>query len=182
MGSDPWAQYAALSRRPEIEKCLADRNGAASKYGNKVERYASVACQDVQGPRAHFLVAILIGNALVIEVSFPGTMQEFTWSPTQKKAARAAFDLALAREFRAIREEAEGMLRNSSSDRVIWRLHDYLDEKRREIDQKYDYRYSVLMQVFPLLVSEGWLKVEELIGIGAEKVDVIKKLRSLREL
>jgi len=73
------------------------------------------------------------------------------------------------------------MLRNSSDDRVIWRLHDYLDEKRREVDQKYDYRYSVLMMVFPRLVSEGWLKLEELAGIGAEKVDVIAKVMSLRE-
>ena len=72
------------------------------------------------------------------------------------------------------------MLRNSPDDRVIWRLHDYLSEKRREIDEKYDYRYSRLMSVFPRLVSEGWLNADELAGIGAEKVDVINKLMSLR--
>src|SRR6185503_9016601 len=97
----------------------------------------------------------------------------FTWSPTQKKAARVAFDLALARELKATRQETERLLRNSSDDRVIWRVHDYLEEKRSEIDQKYDYRYSVLMLVFPRLVSEGWLKVDELAGIGTEKVEVI---------
>jgi photoprotection regulator FRP-like protein len=107
-------------------------------------------------------------------------MREFTWSSTQKKAARAAFDLALGRELKAARQEAEAMLENSSDDRVIWRLHDYLSEKRREIEQKYDYRYSVLMWVFPRLVSEGWLKTDELAGIGAEKVDVIRNLMSLR--
>ena len=72
------------------------------------------------------------------------------------------------------------MLRNSPDDRVIWRLNDYLSEKRREIDEKYDYRYSQLMWVFPRLVSEGWLNADELAGIGAEKVDVINKLMSLR--
>ena len=107
-------------------------------------------------------------------------MREFTWSPTEKKAARAAFDLALARELEATRREVDGMLRNSSDDRVIWRLHDYLDEKRHEIDQKYDYRYSVLMLVFTRLVSEGWLKADELAGIGTEKVDVINETISLR--
>ena len=111
---------------------------------------------------------------------FFGTMRDFTWSATEKKAARAAFDLALTRELKVTREKAEAMLRNTSDDRMIWRLHDYLDEKRREIDQKYDYRYSVLMLVFPRLVSEGWLKVDELAGIGAEKVDVINRLMSLR--
>ncbi len=107
-------------------------------------------------------------------------MREFTWSATEKKAARAAFDLALARELKAARQEAEAILHGSSDDRALWRLHDYLSDKRREIDQKYDYRYSVLMLVFPRLVSEGWIKVDELAGIGAEKVDVINKLMSLR--
>jgi hypothetical protein len=107
-------------------------------------------------------------------------MREFTWSATEKKAARAAFDLALARELKATRQKAEAMLQNDSNDRVIWRLHDYLSHKRREIDEKYDYRYSVLMFVFPRLVSEGWLKTDELAGIGAEKLDVIEKLLSLR--
>ena len=107
-------------------------------------------------------------------------MREFTWSATEKKAARAAFDRALTREVKAARQEAEAMLRNSSDDSVIWRLNDYLSEKRREIDEKYDYRYSQLMWVFPRLVSEGWLNADELAGIGAEKVDVINKLMSLR--
>jgi hypothetical protein len=107
-------------------------------------------------------------------------MREFTWSATEKKAARVAFNLALARELKATKREAEAMLQNSSDDRAIWRVHDYLSEKRREIDEKYDYRYSVLMLVFPRLVSEGWLKADELSGIGAEKVDLIKKLMALR--
>jgi hypothetical protein len=77
--------------------------------------------------------------------------------------------------------QTDSVMRNSSDDRVMWRLHDYLDEKRRQIDQKYYYRYSVLMLVFPRLVSEGWLNVDELEGIGTEKVDVINKLMSLRE-
>ena len=109
-------------------------------------------------------------------------MQGFTWSATEKRAARAAFDLALDRELRAARQEAEAILGSSTDDRVIWRLHEYLDDKRREIDQKYDYRYSVLMLVFTRLVAEGWLKADELSGIGAEKVDVINKMMSLRNL
>lgn len=72
------------------------------------------------------------------------------------------------------------MIRDLPDDRAIWKLEDYLREIRREVDQKYDYRYSVLMWLFPRLVSEGWLKVEELSGIGEEKVDVFKALMSLR--
>ena len=107
-------------------------------------------------------------------------MREFSWSPTQKKAARAAFDLAIARELKSIRDHVETMLQNLPDDRSVWSLEDYLSEKRREFDQKYDYRYSVLMWVFPRLIAEGWLKVEELSGIGEEKVEVFKELMSPR--
>lgn len=105
-------------------------------------------------------------------------MREFTWSPAQKKAARAAFDLALAKELRAIRQEAEAILRNSADDHAIWHVHDYLSDRRQEIDQKYDYRYSRLMLVFSRLVSEGWLTLDDLSGIGSEKVDVIRNVMS----
>lgn len=63
---------------------------------------------------------------------------------------------------------------------MIWRVHDYLSDKRHEIDQKYDYRYSVLMLVFSRLVSEGWLTLDDLSGIGDEKVEVIRNVVSLR--
>ena len=72
------------------------------------------------------------------------------------------------------------MLRNAPDDSTVWRLHDYLSEKRREIDEKYDYRYSVLVLVFHRLVSEGWLTEDELAGIGAEKVEMIRRVRSMQ--
>ncbi len=73
------------------------------------------------------------------------------------------------------------ILQNSQDDRAVWRLHDYLTEKRREIDQKYDYRYSVLLLVFSRLVSEGWLTLDDLSAIGAEKLDFIRNVMSLRQ-
>jgi len=107
-------------------------------------------------------------------------MQEITWSPTEKKAARAAFDQALAREMKAIKQEAVAMLKSMQDDFAIWDLLDYLSEKRREIDKKYDYRYSVLLLVFARLVFEGWLTEDDLSGIGREKIDIIKRVRSIR--
>src|SRR5262245_10352530 len=98
------------------------------------------------------------------------------WSRAEKKAARDAFDLAMARELKSLRAEVERMLGDSRDDRVIWQLEDYLYEARRDFDRKYDYRYSVLMLVFSRLVSEGWLTLEELSGIGANKVESIRRI------
>ncbi len=107
-------------------------------------------------------------------------MQGYSWSPSEKKAARAAFDQALAREMKTIKEQAVAIVKNMHDDFAIWDLHDYLSKKRREIDSKYDYRYSVLLMVFARLVNEGWLTEDDLWGIGREKLDIIMRGRSMR--
>jgi len=107
-------------------------------------------------------------------------MRDFTWSKTQKEAARRAFDLASERDTEAIRREVEGMLRNSKDARVVWRIEDYLYERRREHDRVFDYRYSVLIFVFAGLVRESLLSEEELEGIGEEKVEAIRTMLSIR--
>jgi hypothetical protein len=60
-------------------------------------------------------------------------------------------------------------------------VHDYLTQKRREIDEKYDYRYSVLPLVFCRLVGEGRLQLSDLAGLGPEKLNAIKAVLSLRD-
>jgi len=107
-------------------------------------------------------------------------MQGHSWSPSEKKAARAAFDQALAREMKAIKQEAVAMLKSMQDDFAIWDLQDYLSKKRREIDSKYDYRYSVLLVVFIRLVNEGWLTENDLSGISREKLDIIMRDSSIR--
>src|SRR3954469_21952332 len=107
-------------------------------------------------------------------------MRDFTWSKTQKEAARRAFDLASQRDTQAIRAEVEAMLRNSSNARVVWQIEDYLYERRREHDRVFDYRYSVLLFVFAGLVRESLLSEEELEGIGEEKVEAIREMLSIR--
>ena len=97
-----------------------------------------------------------------------------------EESPRAAFDLAPDRELRAIRQETEALLQKWRDESAIWRVHDYLSEKRREVDEKYDYRYSVLILLFSRLLSEGWLTVDDLSGIGAEKIEIIQKVISRR--
>lgn len=106
-------------------------------------------------------------------------MDEFKWSKDEKAAARRAFDRSYERECGTILAEVKNMIERSSSPRVIWEIHDYLSVKRRETDEKYDYRYSVLPAVFARLCSEGWLKESELEGLGAEKRVRIKLLSEL---
>ena len=58
-----------------------------------------------------------------------------------------------------------------SSD--LWDLEHYLTERRKEIDRKYDYRYSQLPQVFGRLLYEGRVSEEELRGLREDKLKSI---------
>jgi len=101
-------------------------------------------------------------------------MPDFTWSASEKKAAKTAYDRAYQRECQAILVEVQSMLTTASDAQVIWRLEEYLRHRRREIDHKYDYRYSILPLVFMRLYHEGWLTDDDLVGLSEDKLRVIR--------
>jgi hypothetical protein len=97
-----------------------------------------------------------------------------TWAPTEKKLARIAFDKAFERQCAAITQEARRMLETTApSD--IFRVQEYLTEQRRTVDRVYDYRYSRLLDVFGRLLSDGWLREDDLNGLQPKKIAKIKQ-------
>jgi hypothetical protein len=105
-------------------------------------------------------------------------VDEFRWSKSEKQVARRAFDAAYAMECHAIRARVQQMLRDGRDIRLIWRIHDYLSEQRKETDRKYVYRYSRLPEVFAILLTEGWLAESDLNGLSIDKITKIKDLAS----
>ena len=63
-----------------------------------------------------------------------------------------------------------------SSD--LWDLEHYLTQRRKEIDRKYDYRYSRLTQVGGRLLYESRVSEEDLSGLGEDK---LKSIRSFAD-
>jgi hypothetical protein len=102
-------------------------------------------------------------------------MIDLKWSPGEKKAAHSAFEAALARERASIRRHVEAVLRDTNDGTEIWAIRDYLNDKARELDRKYDFRYSVLIGVFARLVAEDWLALEELAGLDIAKRELIRE-------
>src|ERR1035441_4836830 len=72
---------------------------------------------------------------------------EPTWSKSEKAIARTAFDAALGRELQEVIQEAKRMANGIQKSSDLWELEQYLTERRKEIDRKYDYRYSQLTHV-----------------------------------
>ena len=109
-----------------------------------------------------------------------GTLRDLRWSQAEKVIARKAFELALEREFASVMDEFNQMMLKVKEAPDLWDIEHYLTERRKGIDRKYDYRYSVLPQVFGCLIRDGRLKEEELQGLGEDKLDYIRQIAAFR--
>jgi hypothetical protein len=101
-------------------------------------------------------------------------IQHIPWSHTEKKTARRAIEKAFEMQCAEITAEAKRMIAKARTPSDIWRVHDYLSEQRRTVDRIYDYRYSVLLDVFSRLLRDGWLTEADLTGLREEKIESIK--------
>jgi hypothetical protein len=96
------------------------------------------------------------------------------WSRSEKIIARKAFDAALARELHEVIQEAQKMASQIKQSSDLWDLEQYLTQRRKEIDRKYDYRYSQLAHVFGKLLYERRVSEEDLRGLREDKLKPIR--------
>src|SRR5262249_33628608 len=101
--------------------------------------------------------------------------RELRWSREERMVARKTFEGALGREFERVIGKVKEMASKIEQPSQLWDLEYYLSQRRKEIDQKYGYRYSQLPMVFGLLIREGKLKEEELQGLRDDKLEHIRK-------
>ena len=99
---------------------------------------------------------------------------EAIWSRSEKAIARKAFDAALKRELQEVMQETKQMASQINEPADLWDLEHYLTQRRKEIDRKYDYRYSQLTHVFGRLLHEKRLREDELRGLGEDKLKSIR--------
>jgi hypothetical protein len=64
-----------------------------------------------------------------------------------------------------------GQIRQPSD---LWDLENYLTQRRKEVDRKFDYRISKLTDVLGRLLHENRLSEEELRGLREEKLKSIR--------
>jgi len=112
-------------------------------------------------------------SPFAIQDSYP-YQNEPIWSKSEKTIARKAFDAALGRELHEVIQEAKKMASQIQQSSDLWDLEHYLTERRKEINRKYDYRYSQLTHVFGRLLYERRLREEELRGLREDKLKPIR--------
>ena len=96
------------------------------------------------------------------------------WSRSEKAIARTAFDAALKRELQEVIQETKQMANQINEPADLWDLEHYLTQRRKEIDRKWEYKYSQLTHVFGRLLHEQRLCEEELRGLREDKLKSIR--------
>jgi Photoprotection regulator fluorescence recovery protein len=103
----------------------------------------------------------------------PALMRDLRWSPAEKAIARKVFESAVQQELEAVVRETKAMAAKIQQVGDVWDLEYYLTKRRQEIDRQYDYRYSVLPEVFGNLIRKGRIREEDLHGLSDDKLDYI---------
>jgi hypothetical protein len=105
----------------------------------------------------------------------PGT----PWKDSEKKIARRVFEAALQAELTEIMAEFKRRAARTINPEDMWAIQGYLAHAQRQIDTKYDYRYSQLVFVFGRLLREKRISLQDLHGLAAEKLETIRRIGSL---
>lgn len=106
-------------------------------------------------------------------------MSAETWTGAEKKIARRVFELALQRELAEVMAEFKARAARAQEPENMWATEAYLGRARRDIDAKYDYRYSQLDLVFARLLREKRIEEADLKGLVEEKMAYMRRAASL---
>ena len=89
-------------------------------------------------------------------------------------------DAALARELQEVIREAKRMASQIQESSDLWDLEHYLTERHKQIDRKYDYRYSQLTLVLGRLLHENRISEEDLRGLREDKMKSLRSFAKFR--
>lgn len=106
-------------------------------------------------------------------------MNGLKWSESEKKVARRVFETALAAELAEVMAEFKARAAAAAEPDDLWSIQEHLHRTRREIDEKYDYRYSQLIIVFGRLLREGRIQEAQLVELSEDKLSYIRRIASL---
>ena len=101
-------------------------------------------------------------------------MEKEIWSNVEKRRARKVFDEQLTEEYNFIIEKTREFAIKATSREDLWEIHSYLTNALKNIDRKYDYRYSRIINLFGELHAEGRISERDLAVFSVDKVEQVR--------
>jgi inorganic pyrophosphatase/exopolyphosphatase len=90
-----------------------------------------------------------------------------SYTKSEKKVAKELFELARQRDYEHLQTNIKQY--KCDTPQNIWDLREFLNKKAKEFDNKYDYRYSVLDEVFIGFILEKLLHIDEMKDFSKER-------------
>lgn len=106
-------------------------------------------------------------------------MHDLKWSASEKKIARRVYEAALQQELGETMTRFKEMAARAEESADMWDVERWLAHQRRDIETKYDFRYSQLIIVFGRLLRENRITEERLAGLGDDKLSYIARIATL---
>lgn len=103
-------------------------------------------------------------------------MNDLKWSDSGKKLARRVFHAALDAELAETMADVKARAAAAATPDDLWALEEHLGRRRREVDEKYDNRYSRLLFVFGVLLREQRIQASDLAGLAEDKRTVVARI------
>ena len=116
-----------------------------------------------------------MANCATLNRAIEGVPMREDWTNGEKKIARRAFDQALDAVLAKTMAEFKAKAATAATPNDMWSIEDFLRERRREINETFDYRYSQLIHVFGRLILDGNMKEEQLSGLSDDKLEEIRR-------
>ena len=92
------------------------------------------------------------------------------WTEQEQAVGLTALNRAQARTIERLIADLHRQVIELTSADQIWQLHDFLSIQRHGIEGRFEFRQESILFVFASLVKEGFLNLDELQGLDAEKL------------
>jgi hypothetical protein len=106
-------------------------------------------------------------------------MHQLKWFEREKKIARTVFEAALQQELAEVMAQFKTKAERVQNPDDLWAMEGWLAQQRRNVDEKYDFRYSELILLFGRLLREGRITWPQLDGLAQDKLAFIDSVVSL---
>ena len=101
-------------------------------------------------------------------------MREMHWSPKEKAIARRVFDRALHQELDETIRGAKRLAERIERPDELWVLERHLTQRRKQIDAKYEFKYSSVLLLLAELIRESRIGLDELHGLSEDKLKCVR--------
>jgi len=102
-------------------------------------------------------------------------VRDRSWSGSEKKIARRAYEAARQTVLAGTLAEFKAKAAAAATIDDMWSIVDALRQRRRDLEELLDFRYSQLTLVFSRLIVEGHLDERQLAGLAEDKLEEIRR-------